>query len=213
MVLPAQTKQTVSLIRMPMGAFVQHLLNRGFLLAQRKCEVARFEGIILADFRRRGPHFQATILEALQFIRDHDPRRFARVQRHIGWIVNVGLELGKNAEYNAETRTCNIDFIEPEDDVDRIWSVWDSARTLVHEATHGVVISWEIPYTPELRARIEKLCVAEERRFLSRAGRSRPELSELAAIMQREFDSAAWETCWTASRWQRGLSALRHLWQ
>ncbi len=113
-----------------MAAFVQHLLNRGSLWAQRNCEVARFEGIILADVRRKGPHFQATLIEALQLIRDHDPRRFARIQRHIGWIVNVGLELYKNAEYNSETRTCNIDFIEPDDDADRIWSVWHNARTL-----------------------------------------------------------------------------------
>jgi hypothetical protein len=97
--------------------------------------------------------------------------------------------------------------------VDRIWSVWHNARTLVHEATHGVVNSWRIPYTPELRARIEKLCVAEERRFLGRVGRLRPELSELAAIMEREFDAPAWEKYWTAPRWQLALSALRHLWQ
>jgi len=196
-----------------MAQFIQRLVDQGLLCVQRRSEVARFEGIILADVRGRGPHFKTTLLKALQLISDHYARRFARVQRHINWVVNVGLELDKSADYNSVTRTCSIDFIEPEDDAAGIWSVWHCARILVHEATHGVLISWGIPYTQELRARIENLCVAEERRFLSRVGRLQPELAELTTIMQREFDPAAWEKTWTASRWQRALSALRHIWE
>jgi hypothetical protein len=196
-----------------MAEFIRRLAEQGLLRVQRRSEVARFEGIILADVRGKSQHFKITLLTALQLIRGCDARRFARIQRHISWVVNVGLELGKNAEYNAATRTCSIDFSEPEDDAAEVWSVWHCARTLVHEATHGVLISWGIPYTQELRARIEDLCVTEERRFLSRVGLLQPELAELTTIMQREFDPAAWERVWTASRWQRALSALRRVWE
>ena len=192
---------------------LQHLVNRGYLWVQKRNEVARFEGIVLADVRRTNPHFKTTLLEALQFIRDYDPRRFARVQRHIGWIVNCGLEPNMNAEYNSETRTCSIDFMEPKEEVDRVWSAMHYPRTLIHEATHGALISRSIAYTPELRARIEKLCITEEKRFLRRVGRLRPDLSELLVSMEREFDSAAWEKSWTTSRWQRARSALQQLWQ
>lgn len=196
-----------------MGKFFQHLVNRGYLWVQKRSEVARFEGIVLADVRQKSPHFKSVLLEALQFIRDYDPRRFIRVQRHIGWIVNCDLEPNQSAEYNSEIRTCNIDFIEPKDEVDRVWSALHYPRTLIHEATHGAISSRGIAYTPELRARIEKLCIAEERRFLRRVGRLRPDLSEQLVAMEREFDSAAWEKSWTTSRWQRALFALQQLWR
>jgi hypothetical protein len=196
-----------------MAKILQHLVNRGYLWVQKRNEVARFEGIVLADVRRKSPHFKNILLEALQLIRDYDPRRFARVQRHIGWIVNCRLELNKNAEYNCETRTCNIDFTEPKDEEDRVWSAMHYSRTLIHEATHAALISQGIAYTAELRARIEKLCITEEKRFLRRISRLRPDLSDLLVSMEREFESGAWEKSWTASRWQRAWSALQHLWQ
>ena len=59
-----------------MANFLQPLVNRVDLWTQRKAEVARFHGIILADMRRRSPHFQTTLLGSLQLILDNDPRRF-----------------------------------------------------------------------------------------------------------------------------------------
>ena len=153
-----------------MSKFIQRLVNRGYLWVQRKNEVARFDGIILADIRRRSPHFKATLLAALQLIRDHDPRRFARVQRHIAWIVNCDWELGLAAEYNYEIRTCTIDFKEPPPDCAEMISAGLYARRIIHEATHGVVLSRGIAYAPELRVRIEELCVTEENRFVHRVG-------------------------------------------
>jgi hypothetical protein len=49
--------------------------------------VARVEGNILADIRRRCPQFKTTLLASLRFIRDYDDRRYARVQRQIAWVV------------------------------------------------------------------------------------------------------------------------------
>jgi hypothetical protein len=183
---------------------------------QIKAEVGRFHGIILADWRQRSPHFQSTLMGSLQFIFDHDPRRFSRVQRHIDWIVNRGLELGKCGEYNAEIKTCSIDFQEPEPDDDPIWHVALNAMTVVHEATHGVLRSLGITYTEQNRVRIEEICVTEENRFCrlvaARAhARSQPQLVALMDSLHHKFDSSEWEAYWNASRWQRAWSALKQL--
>jgi hypothetical protein len=151
---------------------------------------------------------------------DNDPRRFERVRRHIGWVVNGALELGRYAEYNAETRTCGINFREPDANDDEAWhQTWNialNAATLVHEATHGEVIARGIAYAPEHRIRIEALCVNEENRFLRRVEqraevRSQVELTTVAHHLQCQFDASAWEPSWTASRWQRALSVLKQL--
>jgi hypothetical protein len=189
-----------------MRKLIQPLVNRGYLWIQRRCEVARFESIILADVRKRNLLFRDTLLAALQFIQSHDPRRFARVKRHISWVVNCDLELGMAAEYNYDTRTCALDFQEPEPNSDRSVAVGTYARRLIHEATHGAVLERGIAYSPDLRARVEALCVAEENRFVCRVARSEPELADR---LRREFDPSDWDTVWTASRWKRALAVLQ----
>ena len=198
----------------------ERLFNKGYLWFQKKAEVARFHGIILADLREKSRHFQTVLLESLQLIYDHDPLRFSRVQRHIRWIVNRDLALGRCAEYNAGTQTCSIDFYEPKPTDDQSWhQTWliaRNAKILVHEATHGVLLSRGIAYTSKSHVRVEELCVLEENRFVRRVvtGANERSQSELATVMeclQSNFDPEAWEKDWTASRWRRALSLMRHL--
>ena len=77
------------------------------------------------------------------------------------------------------------------------------AKVLVHESTHGVVASRGIRYAPELRLRIEKLCVTEENRFLNRLALTHPEIAE---NLHQDFDPTRWEKSWKISR---GGSTLR----
>lgn len=67
---------------------------------QTKAKVADFEGIALADLKRKSGHFQETMESALALIRTADPRRFQRVKEHIKWIVNCTLEQ-PGAEYHS----------------------------------------------------------------------------------------------------------------
>jgi hypothetical protein len=67
----------------------------------------------------------------------------------------------------------------------------------VHEATHGSIRARGIEYSPELRSRIEQLCVAEENRFLDRLAISQP---ELAGRLRTDFDESLWHWSWQASR-------------
>lgn len=184
---------------------IQQFWNRGSLWFQRRSEVARFEGIVLADIRQTSHHFRDTYLAALQLIRDCDPRRFARIQRHIHWIFNCYLPVVM-AEYDPRTRTCRVNFEEPLGDGDLLLWAGFGAVTLIHEATHAVIEARGIQYVPERRARIERLCVAEENRFIRKLGLLDP---ELAAKLHREFDVSEWHEAWTASRWQRLSSLVR----
>jgi hypothetical protein len=185
---------------------------------QKKFEVARFHGIILADCRKLSLQFERTVLGSLQLICDNDPRRFQRVRRYIQWVLNCPLSPNLHAEYHWHTRTCKIDFQEPEpndkEPWHRIYNVAFNARSLVHEATHGELAARGIAYTPENRVRAEKLCIMEENRFLKRIeerakARSDSDLEVVVHHLQREFEASSWEPAWTASRWQQALAVLK----
>ena len=190
-----------------MPCFIEAFWNRGFLCFQRHAEVARFEGIALADIRETSSHFRNTYLAALKLVRDHDPLRFARVQRHIQWIFNCHLPLVM-AEYDAGTRTCRVNFEEPPNEADlQLW-IGFGACTLIHETTHAIVHAHGIRYVPELRARIERVCVTEENRFVAKLAHAQP---ELAAKLHREFNESEWHEVWKASRWQVFAALLKQL--
>ena len=181
---------------------VEKTLRCILLSLQAKNEVAKFEGITLSD-ADENVSFRETVLEALRLVKDLDPRRFRRIQRYIKWVVNVPLAYG-GGEYAYSMRTCRLDFER---------SVWEPyanyatalcARMLVHEATHGVLYAQGIPYSGQLRSRIERLCVREEQRFLSLVAESRP---EVAKAVWHDFDEFSWHERWTHSRLQ-SLSAI-----
>ncbi len=178
------------------------LLKRVLLSLQKENEVARFEGIILSD-PSNDALFRETVLAALHLIKELDSRRFRRIQKYVNWIVNVLLPYG-GGEYSYSMRTCRLDFEK---------SVWEPygdyatalcARVLIHEATHGVVNAMGIPYSKQLRSRIERLCVREEQRFLLMLAKSQP---DVAKAVWDEFDESRWYRRWAASR-SRSLLAF-----
>jgi hypothetical protein len=198
-----------------MRKYIVSLLKRAQYRLQTSSEVARFEGIALADLREESPHFRETILAALCLLKEIDPLRFARVQREIAWIVNCTLAID-GAEYHHETRTCKIDFEERAAGYE--FAIGFYAAVLVHEATHGVIHRHGISYQSERRSRIERLCVREENRFLTRLANTQP---ELAQDLKRDFDEAEWAFAWSATprdlRWsliRRFFKRSTHpLWQ
>ncbi len=194
----------------PVSKFISELCNRGRLWLQRTSEVGRFEGIVLADLRNSGnqtEHFRDTFLASLRLLQRTDPRRFARVQRHIAWITNCTLSHG-GAEYYHSVRSCFIDFQEPAPPFDAEYLIGWYACTLVHEATHGVICSRGILYTPALRERIECLCVREEQRFLRRLATTEP---ELAARIDLEFVPSDWNWYWGSTPFERFTAQMTRI--
>jgi len=86
------------------------------------------------------------------------------------------------------------------------WLIGYYACVLVHEATHGVICSRGIPYSRELRSRIERLCVTEEQRFLIHLTITHP---DLASGLYREFDASKWRASWNATRTERFLAVIK----
>ena len=81
------------------------------------------------------------------------------------------------------------------------------ATVLVHEATHAVLESRSIKYTPEFRSRIEKLCVTEENRFLKRLALTCPDLVE--KFGQRKYDESEWKDAWNRTHTSKLWRTLR----
>jgi hypothetical protein len=184
----------------------QKLSIRILIWMQRTSEVARFEGIVIADFRNKSSHFRDTVLAALKLIKVSDARRFARVKRHLKWIVNSTLRVPGMAEYYHPTQTCRMDFVEPTPGSDAGYPIGSCASTLVHEATHGVVACRGIAYSKKLRSRIERLCVTEEQRFLIHLTITQP---ALASSLYFEYDPARWKESWAITRFQDLAAVLR----
>ena len=160
------------------------------------------DSIRIVDVRKRGDSFEHTIAAALQLVREHDPRRYKRITRHINWIVNE-FSHSQGLEYNPRIRVCSVEFCEPEGvNQELLAAVY--ACSLVHEATHGVISDREIPYDGEDRRRIERLCVAEQNRFASRLAQADPVRFPLE-LLRMGFDESAWMPAWTTSRFEKAL--------
>jgi hypothetical protein len=188
---------------------IQELARKGERWLHQKHEIARFEDIALVDLEDYTPYFRRTVVAALQLIKDTDPRRYARLRRHIASIVNCTRPFG-GAGYFYETKTCEIDFDpRPSSEYEvQFYAAW-YACTLVHEATHGVLRSHGIPYAPENRVQIEKLCMSEEQRF----ARHLTVDSRIVTWLQHKltFDPARWHAHWTTTRWQKFLFTIRRV--
>lgn len=189
-------------LRFRTGLVVTPLLESLVDLAGRR---ASFEGIKIVAPPTPGkgpePPFLRHTVAALRLIQSMDPRRFRRVQREIAVISAApGLSF---ASYGRPGRRCRVDFACVDTDLwqqEPEWYHWFYATVLVHEATHGAIYSRHVQYTPKLRARIERLCCAEARRFATRADREDRQWSD---ALVPEFDERKWYESWHLTRWQR----------
>jgi hypothetical protein len=186
-------------------------LTKGFRRArvfiQSRCEVAQYAGIRVADIRGGSPSFLTTTLSALKLIEVYDPRRFARVKKHVHWIVNGTVSHGGQS-YCHGTKTCRIDF---EDKAaarhGELLAAMYAAR-IVHEATHAAVRGWlrVMPTGLEQRLRIERLCFFEERRFLLMLSAS---LASVAPLLNISFPEKEHRRILSESRIEQAMALLR----
>jgi hypothetical protein len=181
------------------------------LFALKRGEVARIDGIGVADVRWKGDQrdlFRQTISESMRLLREHDPRRYAIVKRYIKWIVNrVTNTMG--GDYHYRTGICNLELPHIPGLDQNVLAAW-FACMLVHEGTHGVIESRGIANTEDNCSRIERLCVAEQNRFAAKLAEFDPERYP-ARLLHFEFDEKYWRWEWTATPKQR-RGAFLSLW-
>jgi hypothetical protein len=183
------------------------LADRVILWLARSSQVGCVDGIRVADLQQSEP-FKTTMGRALALIQQHDPGRYARVTRHVHWILNQATP-SQAMSYNGRIHLCTVEFLEmPDATPDVLAAFYGSC--LVHEATHGAVYARGIRYTRQNRVRIERLCVAEQNRFVSRLASTAPELYP-ESMLKVEFQESMWQEAWSGSRLKAALSTLRRV--
>jgi hypothetical protein len=172
-------------------------------------DVGCVEGVILVDLYDDTPFFRETITAAITLIKQNDRRRFARLKKHVGLIVHTTRPFG-GAGYFYRKKVCEIDFSpQPKSEYEVQFYAAYYACVLVHESTHGELRSREIPYTPENRIKIEKLCMLEEARFARRLQLAPRILEWLQRALRHELSQ--WEPLWKATPWQSLILTLRRI--
>lgn len=97
---------------------------------------------------------------ALYAWRDLDPSGFMRARRVMWRILIKSTAL---SYYSSAGEMCILDLATA-----MSGSKWQIAAVLIHEATHAYINRRWVPYTPELKDRIERICVAQELAFVDR---------------------------------------------
>jgi len=174
---------------------------------------ARYGRIAVTDIsegKNRFPSFAESTIDALRLIETVDPRRFRVVERELAFIVNK--ELLSGGQYYRPLRSCSCDFSRYQFDKQHEqyeWWLAYHAGLIVHEATHGRLMSLYFPYTKKTRLQIERICHAEQRRFVAQLPSER---YDFARDLVGPFDETCWHPSWNRTRWQY-LKAMMRRWK
>lgn len=177
----------------------------------RSEEIGEFEGIRLSCLVGGASgkiQFQEILTASLRLLKSVDLNRFNRVRKYLSWVTRTTLHTKGMASYDHATRSCYIDFISPSAVYDVEWLVGWYACVLVHEATHGKIRSLGVEYSPELRARTERLCVKEEQLFLMRLTITQPDLADR---LYQEFDASRWAKSWRMTPGEHFRAEMRRI--
>ena len=190
---------------------MKHLINKFgeklLLRLFRSSVVAEFEGISIASLRGDGAEFAQEILDALVFLKSHDPRRFGIVRRTTDFIVERSLPCGRNSgNYIHGIRAISIDYEVPDTGWDCLYRHGFFAGLIIHEATHGRIKDFGIRTTYENRIEIERLCVVEEHRFYRRL---KPLREGIADDLIQPFDPSIWDSVWKAGPLTQMLMSIK----
>ena len=142
------------------------------------------------------PLYIARVVRALALIHDTDPRWLRHVQRGLRRIV-VTEFVGNH--YNPPLRMCVLSWR-----VNHFRRVEETALSLVHEATHGRIHDSGIPYSEDLRERIERACLRREAAFARRL----PDGEDLIPDIGRRLEMRWWTP---EQRRKRDLRVLREM--
>jgi hypothetical protein len=154
-------------------------------------ELARYPLQVLEGVALYFPRPEAErVVAALTLLREADPRRFRRVQRHLP-VLTTSRE---GTHYDATADAGCID-------VALEGSAWLLAAALVHEATHAYLLKARgVPYEGRWRPWHERLCLREElcvlRRVVRYADWPTPEAAEYLAGMEAQHREALAREWW-----------------
>ncbi len=150
--------------------------------------------------------FYDFICETLNIIKEFDDKRYLRVINELNWIVNTSRLKVDCGEYRHSIRLCSVNCnLSIEQNLDDFVYF---ASLIIHETTHGYLASKGFEYTKERRVQIERICVAEENRFLAKVAVKHPEISNKFIS---EFNPEPWRESWNSSKWAKFRTGITRI--
>lgn len=177
--------------------------NLVFESTLRAASEGRYGKVRIANMRDDDGHFARVMKQAMTWIQELSPRHYERIQANLRWIANSRLADG-GGRYEHRWNIC---LLEAPRIGDFLFDYAETARVIVHEATHAWLMTRGIPYTRKNVLRVERLCLREENRFLKKLDAAEPGLG--AALVRDDFDPSAYEKLWSLSRRERFMRDLR----
>ncbi len=163
--------------------------------------ITTIEGIPIVSLRDDQTNFRRIISLSFDLLRSHDSRRLRRIVSAADWIVDCSLPLGgRSGLYCRRLAAIEMDFEFSDNFGDDLMHAAYFAALLVYEGTHGMLMRRGFEYTNELRLQSERICVAEQNRFLARLEVLRTGLGD---TLLTEFNASNWEEAWAMDKWER----------
>jgi hypothetical protein len=129
----------------------------------RQSDSIRVDGLWVGVFTdNKNNEVLNKVRDALLLIKTHDPYRYKRVLRETDRIL-VTLIPGAAGAWAPALRRCLVDAR-----LVRSHPPAMIANAIVHEVTHGLIIRYGVSYEKDYRARIENICLRQERAFASK---------------------------------------------
>src|SRR2546423_12965121 len=132
-----------------------------FLLLRAAARNRSYEKIQLVALPPYGTDDLNDLCTGLDLVRGKDALRFRRVQQFIKRVILCERKL--LAAYNGVGGFCIMRKLVPPPTGESIVA-YGYASLFVHEATHGRIDRFRIPFTQRNRTRIEQLCIQEQLR-------------------------------------------------
>ena len=156
----------------------QMLVFIPIFLYARFVKTGDWNGIQLIHEPNERPRLKE-VVSALELIQKTNARRYRRIQQFIKRVVLFRWrQLGV---YYVIGRVCGIRLLSEAKGEKEVLT-YAHASILIHEATHGYLEHKRFPYSKKNKKQIERICLAEQERFLANAPRHR---SELRNILRR----------------------------
>jgi len=168
--------------------------------------------IRLAIFPAPEPRLCNLLRESLLVVEALDPRRYDRIASHADWIIAQSVILPPySARYNGWNRSIEVHLATDPSIGDHLFHTVFFAGALVHEATHGALeekFGRTLCFPCEDRLQMERICRAEENRFLRRA-----EHAHKGRTFQRPFEAQAWIEMWARCKRVGTIQTLRDVYR
>jgi hypothetical protein len=168
----------------------------------------RIDGLWVGVFEPEPAPLLQRVERALGLIKSYDRVRYVRLNQDIErvWVRLVPHALGT---FNESIDTCELDsrFVRAETSTPE-----QIAAAIVHEATHARLLRRGIDYSPDLRPRVEAVCLRREIAFAARL----PNGAQIRESAKRMLESCNADDDWSDAALDElylkgSVEALRHL--